>query len=178
MRILKTLLKIVLLLIVAVLITALFVKKEMAAERSIVINKPKTMVYDYVKYLKNQNNYSKWAAMDPAMKKTYSGTDGSIGFVSGWDSEDSNVGAGEQEIKKMEGDKIDYELRFIRPFKATNYASMQTSAITDSTTKVTWSFSGKSNYPLNIMNLFFDADKMIGDDYTIGLQNLKTILEK
>jgi hypothetical protein len=178
MKILKSILKIVLLLVVAILVTALFVKKDMAAERTVVINKPKQDVYDYVKYLKNQDKFSKWAAMDTAARRTYTGTDGAVGFVSAWDSDNSDVGKGEQEIKKMEGDKIDYELRFLKPFKSTSNASMQTTAVTDSTTKVSWSFNGKMNYPLNIMNLFFDSEKMVGDDFATGLQNLKTILEK
>jgi hypothetical protein len=128
--------------------------------------------------LKNQNNYSKWAGMDPKMKKDYRGNDGTVGFVSAWDSDNKDVGKGEQEIKAMDGSKIDYELRFIKPFKSTSLASMNTQAVTDSTTKVTWGFSGKMNYPLNIMNLFFDTEKMVGDDFGIGLVNLKNIMEK
>ena len=51
--------------------------------------------------------------MDPDMKKTYRGTDGTVGFVSAWDSEKDDVGKGEQEIIKItDGERIDYELRF------------------------------------------------------------------
>jgi hypothetical protein len=175
-KIIRIPLAIIAVLAVAVLILGLFGKKEMKAEKEIVINKPKAIVYDYIKLLANQNKYSKWATMDANMKTTYVGKDGTVGFISGWDGND--VGKGEQEIKKMEGDRIDYELRFERPFKATNTAFMTTQAINDSTTKVIWGFEGKMNYPLNAMSVFTDMSKSIGDDYAEGLQNLKSVLEK
>jgi hypothetical protein len=100
------------------LLLALLIKKTYTAKRSIVINQPKAVVFDYLRYLRNQDNFSKWATMDPHMKKTYTGTDGTVGFVSAWDSKQKNVGAGEQEIKQInEGTSLVYDLRFIRPFK-------------------------------------------------------------
>ncbi len=73
-------------LIAVLLIVALFVKKEYTIEREITINKPKTEVFNYVKHLKNQDNYSKWVMQDPGMKKEFRGTDGTVGFVYAWDS--------------------------------------------------------------------------------------------
>ena len=176
-KIFKVLSLIIGVLVILVLILGLFAKKEMQADKEIVINKPKALVYDYIKLLKNQNDYSKWASMDANMKKSFSGTDGTVGFISAWDG-NSDVGKGEQEIKKIEGDRIDYELRFEKPFKSTNTAYMSTTALTDSTTKVTWGFAGKMNYPLNAMSLFVDMGKKVGDDFGEGLINLKNILEK
>jgi Polyketide cyclase / dehydrase and lipid transport len=176
-RILRIPVAIIMVLIAAVLVLGLFGKKELKAEKEIVINRPKAAVYDYIKLLANQNNYSKWSAMDPAMKKTYVGTDGTVGFISGWDG-NSDVGKGEQQIKKMEGDRIDYDLRFEKPFKSTSTAFMTTLAISDSTTKVIWGFEGKMNYPLNAMNVFTDMSKSIGEDYDEGLKNLKAVLDK
>ena len=176
-KVFKVLSLIVGVLVVLVLILGLFAKKNMQADKEIVINKPKAVVYDYIKLLKNQNEYSKWASMDANMKKNFNGTDGTVGFISAWDG-NSDVGKGEQEIKKIEGDRIDYELRFEKPFKATNTAYMAVKALTDSTTKVTWGFAGKMNYPLNAMSIFIDMGKKVGDDFGTGLINLKNILEK
>jgi uncharacterized protein YndB with AHSA1/START domain len=161
------------------LIVALFVKKDYSVEREITINKPKQEVFDYVKLLKNQDHYSKWATMDPKMEKTYRGTDGTVGFVSAWESKVDSVGVGEQEIKKIvEGERIDFELRFIKPFEATEPAFMTTEAVSENQTKVKWGFSGHMNYPMNLMMLFVDFEKMIGDDLQTGLNNLKAELEK
>jgi hypothetical protein len=166
-------------LITLILITALFVSRDMRAERTVIINKPKEDVYAYVQNLKNQNSYSKWAQMDPAMKKTFRGTDGTVGFVSAWESDKDDVGVGEQEIKNIRpGEQIDYEIRFKKPFESVATSYMSTEAVGAGSTKVTWAFEGKMMYPLNTMRLFMNMDKMIGDDLETGLQNLKAILEK
>jgi hypothetical protein len=179
MKTLKKLLFGVAILIGLVLIAAWFTNKDYSVEREIVINKPKQQVFDYVKFLKNQNNYSKWATMDKNMKKTFTGTDGTVGCVSGWDSENSQLGKGEQEITKMsEGDRIDYELRFIKPMESISPAYMSTESITDSTTKVKWGMSGTMTYPTNAVMWFMDMNKVIGGDLDTGLTVLKGILEK
>ena len=56
MKILKRILLVIVIIIALALITALFVKKDMKAEREVIINKPRTEVYNYVKYLRNQND--------------------------------------------------------------------------------------------------------------------------
>ncbi|HNI45643.1 MAG TPA: SRPBCC family protein, partial [Chitinophagales bacterium] len=100
-----------------VLLLAFFVKKNYTIARSIIIRQPKSLVFDYIKLLKNQDNYSKWATMDPNMNKTYRGTDGTVGFVSAWESPNRNVGKGEQELTNViQGERIESELRFFRPF--------------------------------------------------------------
>ena len=179
MKILKRIGLFLLALIALALITALFVKKEMHAEREIVINKPKTDVFNYVKYLKNQNDYSKWAGIDPAMKKDFRGTDAAVGFVSAWESDNKNVGKGEQKITGIkEGERIDYAIHFIKPMESNATSYMITEDASANQTKVRWGFDSKMPYPFNIMRLFVDMDKMIGDDFQTGLNNLKTKLEK
>jgi uncharacterized protein YndB with AHSA1/START domain len=179
MKILKRVLLVIAIIIAIPLIVALFVKKDYAVEREIIINKPKQEVFDYIKQLKNQDNYAKWNMMDPAMKRTYTGTDGTVGFIAGWDSENPDVGKGEQEIKQItEGEKIDFELRFKKPFEATNAAYMTTEAVGEGQTKVKWGFNGHMPYPMNFMCVFMNMDEMIGADFSTGLTNLKTILEK
>lgn len=162
-----------------ILLVAAFTAKDYAVEREITINKPKSEVFDYIRFLKNQDYYSKWATMDPAMKKSYRGTDGEVGFVSAWDSENPDVGKGEQEIKKIiNGDRIDFELRFIDPFESISPAYMVTESISENETKVKWGFSGHMDYPINLMLLFMDFEKLIGDDLQTGLDKLKIVLEK
>src|ERR1700757_4744620 len=96
MKILKRILIVIAVLIAIPLIVALFTKKDYAIEREVVINKPKQDVFNYIKMLKNQPNYSKWAMDDPNAKMTFTGTDGTVGFISAWES--NKVGKGEQQI--------------------------------------------------------------------------------
>lgn len=179
MKILKYLLLSLLGLVILVLVIGLFLKKEYSVEREIIIDKPSSEVFSYVKYLKNQDNYSTWATMDPAMKKEFKGTDATVGFVAAWESENPDVGKGEQEITGIEENmRIDYELRFIEPFETKDHTYLITKSVNDSSTSVIWGFDGKMNYPSNIVMLFMDFDKMLGDDLEGGLRNLKSILEK
>jgi uncharacterized membrane protein len=179
MKILKKIVIGLVIFIVLLLILALFVKKEYAVEREITINKPQKEVFDYIKYLKNQGNFSVWAQKDPNMKKAYKGTDGTVGFIASWQSEDEQVGTGEQEILKItEGERIDTKLRFKVPFEAEDDAYMSTEAISASQTKVKWGFSGAFPYPMNLMGLMMDMDKEVGGDLATGLSNLKNVLEK
>lgn len=179
MKVLKWILIIIVLVIAIPVITALFVEKDYAVVRTIVINRPSNEVFDYVKYLRNQDNYSKWAMMDPAMEKTYTGTDATIGFISGWDSDSANVGRGEQEIVGItDGERVDFELRFFEPWESTEQAYLTTEAIDSSHTKVSWGFNGHMDYPMNLMLLTMDFDEAIGGDLQTGLTNLKTVLEK
>lgn len=160
------------------LIVALFIPKDFLVEREVVINKPKSEVFEYVKYLKNQDDFSKWASMDPNMAKTYTGTDGSVGFVAAWDSKDKDVGAGEQEITGIiEGEQLDYELRFIKPMESKANAIMKTATLGEGQTKVTWGLSGHSGYPFNLVMRLMGFHNKLGDDLQIGLNNLKNKLE-
>lgn len=171
---------IILLIIVAIpLILALFANKKYSVEREITISKPAPQVFNYVKLLRNQDNFSKWATMDPNMKKEYRGTDGTVGFISAWESKDKKVGKGEQEIKKItEGKRIDFELRFIKPFAGIANAYMTIEPMSKNETIVNWGFDSKMKYPMNLMLLFMNMEKMVGSDFEIGLNKLKNLLEK
>lgn len=178
MKVLKIVLIVILVIVAIPLVLAIFTPKEYSVKREVVIDKPHSEVYDYTRYLKNQDNFSKWSLMDPNMKKTYKGNDGEIGFVAAWESDDPNVGVGEQEIVHIqEGKRIDYALRFKEPFEAADLAYMEFETVNQGQTKVVWGFDGKMAYPMNAMLVFMDMEKMIGDDFEEGLQNLKKIME-
>ena len=179
MKIIKKILLGIVAIIALLLIIAIFLKKEYTVERSITINKPKQEVFDYIKLLKNQDNFSVWAKKDPNMKKEYTGTEGTVGFVSAWDSDNKDVGKGEQEITKIEeGNRVDYALRFLKPMEGNATAYLSTEAAAETQTNVKWGIQGRMAYPMNIMQLFMNMDKMLGADLEQGLANLKEILEK
>jgi len=164
-------------LIILILFLSLIAPKKYSVEREVVINKPKAKVFEYLKQLKKQDNWSVWSKMDPNMKHDYRGTDATVGFVSAWEG-NKNVGAGEQEILSIiDGERIDIELRFLKPWKSTSPVYLTTDAINEGQTKVTWGMSGKMPMPMNIMLLFMNMEKQLGKDFTDGLNNLKNILE-
>jgi len=178
MKLLKRIFLALVSLLLLALVVAAFVKSEFAVEREILIRKPRVEVFGYIKMVQNQNDYSVWNLRDPNSKRTYTGTDGKVGFVYSWESENKEVGMGEQEIKNLvEGERIDMELRFKKPFESTDQAYMTTTDAPEGKTLVKWGFSGEMNYPMNLMLLFMDMDKMLGSQLQEGLNNLKKILE-
>jgi uncharacterized protein YndB with AHSA1/START domain len=164
-------------LIALLLLIALIAKKDFSLEKEVIINKPTRQVFDYLKLIRNQEQYSVWVMRDPNVKLTYTGTDGNIGFKSAWVSDDKNVGIGEQEIIKLsEGESIEMEIRFEKPFKATNYALTTVTALTDTQAKIHQRFYGRTKFPMNLMN--FMMDKLVSKDMQTNLSNLKNNLEK
>ncbi len=160
------------------LIVGLFVDGKYTISRSIEVERPQQEVFEYITYLENQQAYSVWYKMDPAIQMSSSGTDGTVGFISRWSSKMEDVGKGEQEITKIiDGVGIDTEIRFKKPMEITSQASIRTRTLSNSRTTVTWTFSGETPYPFNLTALFMDMDEEIGPDLEKGLKNAKIILE-
>lgn len=178
MKVLKKIGFVLAALIALFLIICLFIDGKYNVEKSIAINAPQEEVYDYIKYLKNQDEFSVWQRIDPNMEKTFTGTDATVGAVAGWSSENEQVGVGEQEIIAMDGKRIDYELRFKEPFEATDNAYLEAISIEEDITKVNWGFKGEMPYPMNFFLLFMDMEEMLGGDLEKGLENLKKQIEK
>jgi len=177
MGILLTIVYIIGSIIVLFLLVAALTKKEFSLEKNIVINRPKQDVFNYAKLLKNQEYYSVWVMKDPNIKLVYTGIDGTVGAGSAWESNDKNVGIGAQEIIEMkDGESIKTEIRFKKPFEGTNYAVNLLTDIGGGQTKFSQVFSGRTKFPMNVINLMMD--KMLGKDMQKNLENMKNNLEK
>ncbi len=160
-----------------IILLALIAPKSYDVSRTIEISKPKSEVFSYLRSLKKMDDWSPWAKKDPNMKIKFTGTDGQVGCISHWEGNKA-VGEGEQEIKKIfEGERIESELRFLKPFKSTSDCYLETHDIGDGKTKVVWGFSGKSKFPMSIFMLFNSMNKMVGKDFEEGMQSLKSVLE-
>lgn len=178
-KFLKVIGVIILVIVIIPLIAGFFIRKDYKVERSVEIKLHKDTVFNYLVMLKNQDDWSVLGGMDNATKHTYTGVDGTAGFISAWESSNRDLGKGEQEIVSIEpGKRIDYKLRFTRPFKTESDVYIVTENAGEDNTLVIWGISGNMNYPFNVMLLFAEMDKSMGDDFSKGLQNLKKIMEK
>lgn len=150
---------------------------QMNVEKSVMINRPKQEVYDYLKYVKNQEKFSVWNMADPHKETTHQGTDATEGFIYSWSSKNKNVGTGSQEIKKLaDGERIEYELRFERPMKNVANAHFSLEYMDENQTKVTWNFNGPTRFPMSLFKGIFQ--KMLGKDMAQSLENLKGVMER
>ena len=178
MKFVKQLIILIIALVSIVLIVALFVSNDFKVTRTVQIEREGSDVFDYLRYLENQENFSAWSQKDPDIKQTYSGPDGNVGSIYSWDSKLEDVGSGEQEIIEIiSGRSIEYELRFKKPWESVAKASFLLNKTTATSTKVIWSFDGSMSWPWNITLLFMDMDSQLGPDLEKGLDNLKNVLE-
>ena len=177
MNIIITILLVVAGIIALLLLIALFMKREHYVRREIIINAPLQKVFDFLKLLKNQDQFNKWATADKKNRKEeFKGTDGTVGFIYSW-SGDKSAGQGEKEIKNInEGKIIETEIRFVKPIRASASVIFETESLSDDQTKVNLINTGTLKYPLNLMIPM--AEKKFPKDMEDSLSTLKNILEK
>ena len=162
--------------IALLLVIALFMKKEHYVHCEFIINAPRQKVFDFLKLLRNQEQFNKYAKADPGRKEQLKGTDGTVGFTISW-SGNKDAGEGEKEIMSIvEGERIETEIRFVKPIETSARIIMKTESVSEDKTKVSWSNSGKLKYPFNIMIPI--AEKNFAKDMNFSLSTLKSILEK
>ena len=162
--------------IALLLISAFFMKREHYVKRDIIINAPSQKVFDYLRLLKNQDEFNENAKAGPDRKKEFKGTDGTVGYIYSW-SGNKNAGEGEKEIKNIvEGKSIEMEIRFVKPMTVTATIIMETASLSDNQTKVNWSNAGTLKYPVNIFIPMME--KSVAKDMDTSLLTLKNILEK
>jgi hypothetical protein len=175
MNVMITILLVVAGIIALLLIIALFMKREHYVKREIIINAPLQKVFDFLKLLKNQDQFNKWATVDKGRKEEFKGTDGTVGYIYAW-SGDKSAGVGEKEIMNIiEGKRIETEIRFVKPIRTSATVIMETESLSADETKVSMSNAGTLKYPLNIMIPM--VEKKFPKEMDISLSTLKTIFE-
>ena len=166
--------------IVVLALVALVMPKDFKIEKEIVINKPKAEVFGYLKMVKNGNEWNPWMKKspnsDPSGVQTFKGEDGAVGFVNSWSSDNKEVGVGEEEITAVTPDeRIDLELRLVKPVKVSHKVYFTTESVGENQTKVVWGMTGNTPFPANLLCFFMQ--KKIGTEFSVGLNNLKEKLE-
>lgn len=168
---------IVLLVVAFVLIAGLFVSKDYHFQKDIVINAPKAKVWAHTGSLQGMNKWSPWVERDPNIQATYEGQEGAVGSKYSWKG-NSEVGEGNMTLTKVENQsENNINIQFIKPWEG-SAASFVRLKDEGTSTRVTWGFDSRSPYPMNVMHLFMNMDKMMDEDYTKGLNKLKSLSEQ
>ena len=178
MKILKTILKIVVTLIILVFISALFVSKEFNYEQSVRINAPIDSVWEYTNSLNSLELWSPWNGYDPVMEKSFSGVDGTVGAQVSWQSEHPSVGSGSQTIVKIVPPSLfETKIQFVLPYASEAIGKIKLH--TEGTqTVVNWGFESEMPYPFNLMKVFMNMEDALGKDFQSGLNKLKSLCEE
>jgi uncharacterized protein YndB with AHSA1/START domain len=163
--------------IAIVLILAMAKPDRFRVERTAAITAPPEKIFALIDDFREWRSWSPWEDRDPAMKRTYEGTERGKGAVYAWDG-NKNVGAGRMEIlTATTPSTIVIKLDFIEPFEGHNTAEF-TMQPQGGATNVIWAMHGPAPLMHKVMQVFMNMDRMIGKDFETGLANLRTAAER
>lgn len=146
--------------------------------RSILVEAPAARIFPHVDDFQLWGDWSPWEALDPEMKRSYSGPRSGVGAVYSW-SGNSKVGAGSSTIIHSEApEEIRMELKFLKPFAATHEGAFYFEPQPGGATKVTWEMIGKNNLVSKAMGMIINLDNICGRMFEKGLSRLKEVVEK
>lgn len=160
--------------VVAVLGIAATKPKKFHFERSTTVKATPEKLFNLVNDFHHWTLWSPFEKLDPDMKKTYSGSAHGKGAIYEWEGKKS--GAGRMEILESSHSKISIKLDFTKPMTAHNICDF-TFEKTGDETKVTWAMHGPASYMVNVMHTVFSMDKMLGKDFSSGLEAMKAEAE-
>ena len=174
-KLLKCIIWSIVVLVVVVVGGTYLLPDEAVVERHVVINAPADKVYAIIASMKRFNEWSPWAAIDPATRYSFAGPDAGVGQKMSWTSKDANVGNGSQSIiAAIDNSRTVNEIDFGAMGKARTTLAL---AAVNGGTGVTWTFrTDLTGIGDRWMGLMFD--RWIGADYEKGLANLKALAEK
>lgn len=135
------------------------------------INAPVEKVFPYLSEIKLGSEWSPYEKDDPGMKKEYVGNklifEGSGGSM-----------AGSVEILKVNpNESVELQLLMTKPFATDNQVFYKI-VPTATGSELTWSMTGNNNFLGKLMGTIIDCDKMMTEQFTKGINNLKAIVEK
>lgn len=139
-------------------------------ERSRVIEAPPERVFGLVQDLRRFNTWNPYERKDPGAKGKYSAATAGPGARYAWQGD--KVGTGSMEITEATAPShVGMKLDFVAPFEAHNRVdfTLQPQGEAGQSTRVTWAMHGPVPYLAKIMHLFFDMDRMVGQDFEEGL---------
>lgn len=156
------------------IVVGFFLPRKVHLERSIDVNAPPEVVFDWVNHLKRTEKWSPWVAMEPTAALTYSGPEEGVGAKSAWSGK--KIGEGSQEIVASERPKsVKVSLDFRKNGLADAYYTLEPAG---SGTKVTWGFD--TDMGVNPIARYFGLmmGSMMGPEFEKGLANLKSVSEQ
>lgn len=171
----KSLVRIVVLLVIIIAAVGFFLPRNVHVERSATIDAPIGTVYTVLNSYRLFNRWSPWAALDPNTKYEVSGPASGVGAKMAWSSENKNVGVGSQEIVETRANEyVKTALDFGSQGKGTADFKLSPEG---TGTKVVWGMDSDLG-PNPFMHYFgLMIPGMVGKDYEKGLASLKNLVE-
>ncbi len=142
--------------------------------RSAAIAAPTERVHALIDDFRAWQQWSPWEGLDPDLQRTFTGPERGVGSHYEW-SGNKKAGHGTMEIIESTPTAVAVDLRFLKPFEATNVTRFDLTP-TATGTDVVWTMTGERGAVMGLMGkLYFD--KQIGKDFDRGLAQLKAAAE-
>ena len=176
MRFLKRLL-IGLVLLTAAFATVVWVQPDdYRLTRQTVIAAPASAIFPHVNDLRQWQDWSPWAKLDPNAKISFEGPLAGPGAMFHWSGNDK-IGAGTMTITESKSnERVATRTDFMRPFEGTSNSDFIFSE-SGGRTNVIWTMSGTHNFIGKAMCLMMSMESMLGPDFERGLAQLKLVSE-
>lgn len=146
--------------------------------RSATMSAPPAAVFAQVNDFHNWEAWSPWAKLDPHATNRFEGPSAGEGAKFYW-SGNNDVGEGSMTVlESRPNDLVRIQLDFVRPFAGTSDVEFTFQPAGENQTAVSWSIAGKNNFMSKAVGLIIDCEKMTGDQFDRGLENMKAIVEK
>jgi uncharacterized protein YndB with AHSA1/START domain len=172
----KAILTALVLVVLALLAFAATRPDSFRVERSARIEAPPEKIFPLIDNFHQWEKWSPWEKADPALKRTYSGSEHGVGAIYRWDG-NKDVGQGQMEIiESTPPGKLRIKIDFMSPFEGHNTVEF-TLEPQGSGTIVRHAMFGPSPYLSKLLGLFFNMDNMIGGKFEEGLVNLRSLAE-
>ena len=143
--------------------------------RSTTIAAPPERIHALLDDFRAWQQWSPWEGLDPDLQRTFTGPERGVGSHYEWDG-NKLAGHGTMEIIESTPHAVVVDLRFLKPFEATNITRFDLTP-TGEGTDVVWTMSGQRGALMGLMGkLYFD--KAIGKDFDQGLAHLKAAAER
>jgi uncharacterized protein YndB with AHSA1/START domain len=146
-------------------------------QRSVIIRATPEKVFPLIDDL---HNWARWAPQDredTTMKRIFAGAERGAGATSDW-SGSGNTGKGRMTITgSFPPRSVTLAVDWEKPFNVRNINEFLLGP-DGSNTRVTWSMSGPNLFVMKLMSVVTNMDRMMGQHFENGLDNLKTIAEQ
>jgi uncharacterized protein YndB with AHSA1/START domain len=165
------------LVVLAILVIAAFRPGTIQIQRSLSIKAPPDRVFALIDDFHNWRRWAPQDVEDSTMQRTFSGPEHGPGAASEWRGAGAS-GRGSMLIMESEPPRrISIKVDFVKPFEAHNLNEFTLDPVGTSTL-VTWKMRGTNAYFMKVMGIFMNMDKVMGEHFEHGLDNLKMVCEK
>jgi uncharacterized protein YndB with AHSA1/START domain len=145
-------------------------------ERSGLIKASPGEIFPYISNLRLGEQWSPYEKADSNLKKKFIGPDAQVGSKMEFLG-DRKSGSGSLEILKIiPNETVEFRLIMTAPMKADNIVRYNLREESGGT-RFTWEMEGDGGFMGKLMTLLIDCEKMVADQFTVGINNLKALVE-